>query len=327
MKPHLIVQNLKVWFPFTDRSAKRLFGGAKKYVRAVDGVSFTIQRGEIFCLVGESGCGKSTTGNAILRLVPATEGSVDYNGVDILALQAHQFSSYRSKLQKIFQDPYGSLNPRQKILDVVGEPLVIHKRVENEEDKRERVLNALEAAGLTPPALFIDKYPHQVSGGQRQRVVIASAIALNPEFIVADEPVSMLDVSIRAGIIKLLLEMQREAGLSYLFITHDLSLAWMICNRIAVMYLGQIVEIGLPDTIIHQPSHPYTRALASVIPVPDASAGRRKIILEGDIPSPVDIPEGCRFYSRCYERIPECQQTAPELRKCAPDHWVACIKA
>jgi len=324
VKPHLMVQDLKVWFPFTDRSVKRLFGGGKKYVRAVDGISFTIHRGEIFCLVGESGCGKSTTGNAILRLVAATEGIVEYNGVDILSLPPHRFADYRPKLQKIFQDPYGSLNPRQKILDVVGEPLVIHKRVENEEDKRERVLNALEAAGLTPPALFIDKYPHQVSGGQRQRVVIAGTIALNPEFIVADEPVSMLDVSIRAGIIKLLLDMQREAGLSYLFITHDLSLAWMICNRIAVMYLGRIVEIGPPDTIIHQASHPYTRALASVIPVPDASAARRKIILEGDIPSPVDIPDGCRFYSRCYERIPECRQTAPELRECAPGHWVAC---
>ena len=324
---HLLVNDLKVWFPLTGRSGGALFGGREKYVKAVDGVSFSIDKGEIFCLVGESGCGKSTTGNAMLRLVEATGGEVEYGGVDILSVSPRQFSSYRPKLQKIFQDPYGSLNPRQKIVDVIGEPLVIHNRVHSEEEKRALVLKALEGAGLTPAETYIDKYPHQISGGQRQRVIIAGAIALEPEFIVADEPVSMLDVSVRAGIIKLLLEMREQSGLSYLFITHDLSLAWMICDRIAVMYLGKIVEIGTADTIIQNPRHPYTRALSSVIPVPDPETTRRKIILEGDIPNPVDIPSGCRFHPRCYECGRDCRDVEPELKEYRPGHWVSCLYA
>ncbi len=318
------INNLKVWFPAQENFFRNLSSSENRYVKAVDGVSFSIRSGEIFCLVGESGCGKTTTGNAILRLEEPTSGQVIYNDVDLLSLSRKEFTRYRSTFQKIFQDPFGSLNPRQKILDIISEPLLVHRLAISPQDRKERVLKALEDAGLTPPDAFLHYYPHQISGGQRQRVVIASALALDPKFIVADEPVSMLDVSIRANILKLLIDLRDKKHLTFLFITHDLSLAWAICDRIAVMYLGKIIEIGSADTIIHEPKHPYTRALSSVIPIPDPASRKDKIILEGDIPNPINIPSGCRFHPRCNQKRAQCAYDSPELQECGSEHWVAC---
>lgn len=319
------VKALKVWFPVKQGLFQSLYGRKEEYVRAVDDVSFTINEGEIFCLAGESGCGKTTTGKSIIRLVDPTAGSVFYSGVDLLSLSKNQLRSYRKKLQIVFQDPFGALNPRQKVKDIVGEPLKVHELVSGRKEQAEKIRDALSNAGLNPPEKFTERYPHELSGGERQRVVIASALALSPEFIVADEPVSMLDVSVRAEILKLLLHLKDQEGLTYLFITHDLSLAWMISDRIAIMYLGKIMELGSADSVIQRPLNPYTQALVSVIPIPDPAAKRReKLILEGDPPDPINIPSGCRFRPRCSHVQEICYLEEPPLQEILNDHWVAC---
>jgi oligopeptide/dipeptide ABC transporter ATP-binding protein len=319
------VKALKVWFPVKQGFIQSLFRRKEEYIKAVDDVSFSINEGEIFCLAGESGCGKTTTGKSIIRLVEPTSGKIIYSNVNLLNLSKDQLRSYRKKFQIVLQDPFGSLNPRQKIKDIVGEPLKVHGLVHDRKTRTQKVKDALSNAGLNPPDKFKERYPHELSGGERQRVVIASALALSPDFIVADEPVSMLDVSVRAEILKLLLHLKDKEGLTYLFITHDLSLAWMISDRIAIMYLGKIMEIGPSDDVIQRPLNPYTKALVSVIPIPDPVAKRRKkVILEGDPPDPINIPSGCRFRPRCSQVQEICSLEEPLLHEVYKNHWTAC---
>lgn len=370
-EPLLKVQDLKVWFPVRQGFFESLVSKEQRYVKAVDGVSFTIQRGEVFCLVGESGCGKTTTGKAILRLVEPTGGDVIYGappaimgeyealrvrfdeilqlrklaktsdnggkagGPDQFASEVAQIRSrvrqirnqhgvnfaekakmkqLRRRLQIIFQDPYESLNPKMSIYDIVAEPLVVNHLTHSESEKEARVSKALDDAGLRPPKDFMWRYPHEVSGGQRQRVGIAGALVLEPNFLVADEPVSMLDVSIRTEILKLMLDLREKRGLTYLFITHDLSVAWVLSDRIAIMYLGKIVELGPTDTVIKHPQHPYTKSLISVIPVPDPTMIEEKVILKGERPDPTDIPYGCRFHPRCPVAVADCGWEGRDLR-------------
>lgn len=325
MPPLIVVDDLKVWYPLRTGLLASLMGREQRYVRAVDGVSFEVQRGEIFSLAGESGCGKTTTGKALLRLVQPTAGSVKYAGADILSLPDKALKAYRRKLQMIFQDPYGSLNPRQTVKEIVSEPLKVHGLAHNREELGERVNQALVDAGLTPVDRFLNRYPHELSGGQQQRVAIAGALVLEPDFIVADEPVSMLDVSIRSEILRLMIRLRDTAYLTYLFITHDLSLAWTISDRIGIMYLGRLVEIGAADDVVHRPLHPYTRALISVVPSPEPKArSRERTILRGDPPNPVEIPSGCRFHPRCPIAESRCKVEVPELREIRSGHYAAC---
>ena len=298
-------------------------------VKAVDGLSFDIRKGEVLAVVGESGCGKTTLGKAITRLLEATAGSVSFAGEDLLAVRGEALRKMCRRFQTIFQDPYESLNPRQSIFDIVAEPLIIHRQAGTQDELRGKVLRALEAAGLHPADEIAQRYPHNLSGGQRQRVSIAAAMVLEPEFIVADEPVSMLDVSIRAEILRLMLELRTRNHLTYLFITHDLSLAWMIADRIMVLYLGKLVELGTADEVIHAPRHPYTQALVSVIPVPDPEARAARILLTGETPSPIDVPAGCRFRPRCwrYQAMGGpacCQEQEPALSESGNGHLAAC---
>ena len=316
----LDVQDLKVWFP----ARKSLLSKAKSYVRAVDGVSFEIRRGEIFCLVGESGCGKTTVANTLLGLVKATSGSAILNDMDLINLPKEERRDFRRNTQMIFQDPYESLNPHMTIFDIVAEPLEVNHLADNPDEKESRVTESLTAVGLNPPQPFLDRYPHQLSGGQRQRVAIAAALVLKPALIVADEPVSMLDISVRAGILKLMLDLRNEFHLTYLFITHDLATARNFVDRVAVMYLGRIVEMGETKSVIDTPLHPYTKALISVVPVPDPKARRQKTLLAGEIPSPIEIPLGCRFHTRCPIARESCSKQEPELKEVRPGHWVAC---
>jgi oligopeptide/dipeptide ABC transporter ATP-binding protein len=316
----LDVHELKVWFP----AKKSLLSKTNQYVRAVDGVSFDIKHGEIFCLVGESGCGKTTVANTLLGLVKATAGSVVLNNMNLLNLPKDQRIDYRRNTQMIFQDPYESLNPHMTIFDIVAEPLEVNHLARDPDEKDSRVKESLKAVGLNPPQAYLDHYPHQLSGGQRQRVAIAAALVLRPSLIVADEPVSMLDISVRAGILKLMLELRNQFNLTYLFITHDLATARNFVDRIAVMYLGKIVEMGDAKSVIETPLHPYTKALISVVPVPDPKAKKQKTLLAGEIPSPVDIPSGCRFHTRCPIARESCSEREPELQELKPSHYVAC---
>jgi oligopeptide transport system ATP-binding protein len=314
------IKNLKKHFPITQGLLRRAAG----QVRAVDDVSLNIRKGETLGLVGESGCGKSTLGRTILNLYKPTEGQVLFQGNDLTTLSGPDLRKMRSHMQIIFQDPYSSLNPRMTVEAIVGEPLVIHKVV-NGKDLRKRVENLLERVGLNP--LLGTRYPHEFSGGQRQRIGIARALALNPSFIVADEPISALDVSIQAQVVNLLEDLQDEFNLTYLFITHDLSMVRYICDRVAVMYLGKIVELGPVDEIYDNPQHPYTQALLSAVPVPDpvVEDKRQRIILEGDVPSPAHPPEGCNFNTRCPLAFDRCFKEEPELKKLLPEHRISCF--
>jgi oligopeptide transport system ATP-binding protein len=318
------VENLKVYFPIRAGIFKTVQGT----VKAVDDITFEVRRGETLGLVGESGCGKSTTGRAMIRLREPTSGSVKFDGVDLTTLKSQPLRRLRRRMQIIFQDPYGSLDPRMTVGSIISEPLDTHKLAKGEA-KRERVAELLKIVGLDPT--YVNRYPHEFSGGQRQRIGVARALAVEPEFIVCDEPISALDVSIQAQVLNLLTDLRDRLGLTYLFIAHDLSVVKHISDRVAVMYLGKIVEIGPPDTIYAGPGHPYTRALLSAVPVPDpvSERRRRRVILTGDVPSPVNPPSGCRFHTRCwlYENLgkPEnCRTIDPPLREVGPDQKAAC---
>jgi oligopeptide transport system ATP-binding protein len=314
------VENLVKHFPITRGIVFQRQVGA---VRAVDDISFTIRRGETLGLVGESGCGKSTTGRTIIQLYQPTSGKVFYDGKDLTDASNEEIRRYRRDMQIIFQDPYASLNPRMTVGGIVAEPLEVH-RIGTRKERRERVENLLELVGLNP--YFINRYPHEFSGGQRQRIGVARALALQPEFIVCDEPIAALDVSIQAQVVNLLEELQDRMGLTYLFIAHDLSMVRHIADRTAVMYLGKIVELADRDELYGHPQHPYAKALLSAVPIPNPAKERerRRIILEGDVPSPANPPSGCNFHPRCPIAEEICQQEDPEWREISDDHWVAC---
>ena len=321
-KPLISIRDLKVHFDLGGGGAlDKLIGGQpeKRVVKAVDGVSLDIFRRETLGLVGESGCGKSTLGRAILRLTEPTSGQVFYGERDLAHLSARQLREERRHLQIIFQDPYASLNPRMKVGDIVAEPLIIHKQGSpRPSDRLDEVAGLLKRVGLDPD--YMNRYPHEFSGGQRQRIGVARALALNPKLIVADEPVSALDVSVQAQVVNLLQELQEEFKLTYLFISHGLAVVEHISTRVAVMYLGRIVEIADAAELYARPLHPYTQALLSAIPVPDPRQKRKRIILQGDVPTPINPPSGCRFRTRCPLAIEECAQIDPDLREVSPGH-------
>jgi len=319
----VVVKNLKKWFPIRAG----LFARTKRrYVRAVDGVSFSIKRGEIFCLAGESGCGKTTTGRTILRLEEPTSGEVLFEGKNVFTLDKKELKKFRREAQIIFQDPYESLDPRMTVFDTIAEGLEIHKIGNSHSERMEIVAKALEDVGLTPVEEFIYRYPHELSGGQRQRVAIASAMVLNPKFIVADEPVSMLDMSTRGAIINLLMNLKKNMMLTFLFITHDLALMKYISDRIAIMYLGKIVEKGPSVELIDNPYHPYSQALISAVPSPNPDVGIGDINIKGDISASLEVSEGCRFAPRCPYASKKCLKNEPELIEVAKNRYVACHK-
>src|SRR6184192_666248 len=305
-KPLLDVENLRVYYPVRGSLIQKIFQREKLSVHAVDGVSFTLKPGEIFGLVGESGCGKTTTGRAVLRLVDSTSGSIKFEGMNITTLKEERLRLLRTRMQIIFQDPHASLNPAMSIGRAIGHPLKIHGLAWREEDVKKEVLVAMREVGLTPEEQLYDMYPSDVSGGQKQRAVIARAMILKPQLIVADEPVAMLDMSIRAKVLGLMLDLKRRYGPTYLFITHDLATAKFICDRIAIMYLGRIVEMGPSKAIYADPKHPYTRALLEAVPVPDPTRRGRKVLPRGEVPDAVHPPAGCRFHPRCPVAMPTC---------------------
>lgn len=313
----LEVKNLKKWFPIHSG----LFSGAKSFVKAVNGVSFTVEKGETLGVVGESGCGKSTMGRSVLRLIQPTEGEIFLEGEDLMKLSAKELRIKRKEMQVIFQDPYASLDPRMTVGDIIGEPLDIQLSLTTSE-RTERILEAMEMAGLNTK--FINRYPHEFSGGQRQRIGIARAIILKPKLLVCDEPVSALDVSIQAQVINLMKELQRRLGIAYIFISHDLSVIRHISDRIMVMYLGNVVEIAQKNDLYINPAHPYTIALLSAIPTLDRNEKKDKIILQGDLPSPANPPSGCCFHTRCYMAQDICSQKEPKMKDLGNGHFCAC---
>ncbi|MDR9853720.1 dipeptide ABC transporter ATP-binding protein [Paenibacillus sp. VCA1] len=316
-EPLIEVRNLKKYFPITGGVFQRTVG----HVKAVDDVSFDIQRGESFGLVGESGCGKSTIGRTILRLHEKTAGEIKFKGQDLFGLPKNKLRELRPELQIVFQDPFSSLNPRIKVGEAIGEALLEHGLIDRKKLK-EKVVETLEICGLA--SYHYDRFPHEFSGGQRQRIGIARALILNPDFIVADEPVSALDVSIQAQIINLLSDLQKERQLTYLFISHDLSVVEHLCDRIGVMYLGSMVEMADKKALFANPLHPYTKALLSAIPIPDPTLRRERIVLQGDIPSPANPPSGCKFHTRCPMASDICKKENPVFREAEPNHFVAC---
>jgi len=314
------VKGLKMYFPITQGI---IFQRRVGDIRAVDGISFNVRRRETLGLVGESGCGKSTTGRAILQLYRPTAGDVEFDGQSLVKMKGEPLRRMRRRMQMIFQDPYASLNPRMTVGNIIGEPLDVHNIMSSRE-RRERVQELLQIVGLNP--YFVNRYPHEFSGGQRQRIGVARALAVRPEFIVCDEPISALDVSIQAQIINLLEELQEEFGLTYLFIAHDLSVVRHISDRVAVMYLGKLVELTDRATLYENPLHPYTKALLSAVPIPDpvVEDQRRRTILKGEVPSPANPPSGCNFHTRCPSKLPVCDQVDPEWQDVGGEHWVAC---
>ena len=317
--PLLEVQNLKVHFPVKHG----VFSRARESVKAVDDVSFSIAPGETLGLVGESGCGKTTLGRAIVRLIEPTAGSVRFEGEDLARMSGTALRALRRKLQMIFQDPYGSLNPRMTVENIIGEALDIHGLAENRSARAKRVAELLKAVGLD--AAYAQRYPHEFSGGQRQRIGIARALAVEPKLIVCDEPVSALDVSVQAQIINLLQDLQQERGIAYLFIAHDLAVVEHISHRVMVMYLGKVVELAEAKTLLRAPKHPYTQALISAVPEVDPDTKRKRIVLPGDVPSPIHPPNGCPFHPRCpLAERPRCATQPPESREVTPRHWASC---
>jgi oligopeptide transport system ATP-binding protein len=319
----LEVRNLKKYFPVTEGIVMHKTIGN---VKAVDDVSFSIARGETLGLVGESGCGKTTTGRCILQLERPTAGEIVFEGVNLEQLDAKALVPVRQKIQVIFQDPYSSLNPRMKIGSIIGEPMRVHGVQPDANKRAQRVAELLSICGLNPR--FADRYPHEMSGGQRQRVGIARALALNPDFIICDEAVSALDVSIQAQVINLLEDLREEFDLTYLFIAHDLSVVHHLCSRVAVMYLGKVVEIAESDELFDNPLHPYTQALLSAVPIPDPDVElqRQRQTLQGEVPSPMNPPPGCVFHPRCTLAVDSCRAEIPSLRELKPGHWVACTE-
>jgi oligopeptide/dipeptide ABC transporter ATP-binding protein len=313
----LIVKNLKKYYPITGG----VFGREVGVVKAVDDVSFTVKKGETLGLVGESGCGKSTTGRSLLRLIEPTAGEVIFEGTNVTALKPEEMRKMRRDMQIVFQDPFASLNPRHNVEKILEEPLIVHG-VKDAGERKRRVREMLEVVGLS--SYHAQRYPHQFSGGQRQRIGIARALMLNPKLIVADEPVSALDVSIQSQVLNLMQDLQRELGLTYLFIAHDLSVVRHISDRVGVMYLGRIVELTSSEQLYRNPLHPYTQALLSAVPTPDPDAKRERIILQGDLPSPANPPSGCTFHTRCPQATDECRAVRPEFRDVGGGHYVAC---
>jgi peptide/nickel transport system ATP-binding protein len=320
----LTVTNLKKYFPVEKGFLDRLLTSQKSFVHAVDDVSFSVNRGDILGLVGESGSGKSTTGRLCLKLIEPTTGSIMFEGVDLAKLHGEDLRRFRKNMQLIFQDPMSSLSPRIRVGDAVKHALSF-QGVGTASEQTERTRAILERVGLKPWSNFYDRYPHQLSGGQRQRVVIARALVLNPKFVVADEPIAMVDVSVRAQILELMLELKKEFDLTYLFITHDLAMANYVCHSIAIMYLGKIVEAGSKEDVFGRPLHPYTLALLSSIPVPDPKAKLQRIIPKGEIPSPINPPKGCRFHPRCPYAQDICSEREPQLEEIKPQRYAACF--
>ena len=318
----LEVKNLKKYF---QAGRPGWFSRQEDFVHAVDDVDLQLRRGEVIALVGESGCGKSTLALTLMGLEVATEGSIFFEGKDITRVSDRERKALRQRIQMVFQDPYESLNPTQTIEEIVSEPLVVHGLALKPNERKERVIRALEDSGLKPAEDYLQRYPHQLSGGQRQRVVIAGALVLEPHLLLADEPVSMLDVSIRAEIINLLADLRRTRGISVIFITHDLGTVGYFADRVAVMYLGRIVEIGSMREVLKDPKHPYTQALLSVIPVPNPRMRRKRMILQGETPNPIDLPSGCRFHPRCPVVIDVCKVSDPALMPVTDTHEAACL--
>ncbi|RIK28775.1 MAG: peptide ABC transporter substrate-binding protein [Anaerolineae bacterium] len=318
----LEVKDLKKYF---KAGRPGWFSRAENFIHAVDDVSLQLKRGEVIALVGESGCGKSTLSLTLMGLEEATEGTILFEGSDITHLKDRERKKIRQRIQMVFQDPYESLNPTQTIEEIVSEPLVVHGLTPSQDERRERVRRALEDAGLKPAESYMYRFPHQLSGGQRQRVVIASALVLEPHLLLADEPVSMLDVSIRAEIINLLADLRESRGISVIFITHDLGTVGYFADRVAVMYLGRIVEIGTMSEVLESPQHPYTQALLSVIPVPNPRLRKKRVILQGETPNPIDLPSGCRFHPRCPVAFDRCKSEDPQLTERSKTHRAACL--
>ena len=317
------VRNLKMHFPVTEGA---LVTRVVAHVKAVDGLSFDIRKGETLGLVGESGCGKTTTGRCILQLEQPTDGEIWFDGQELNSLNKAQMRPLRQRIQVIFQDPYSSLNPRMKIGDIIAEPMMVHGIISDSAGRAERAKELLGLCGLNPN--FADRYPHEMSGGQRQRVGIARALAVNPEFIICDEAVSALDVSIQAQVINLLEDLRDEFDLTYLFISHDLSVVHHLCHRVAVMYLGHMVELAETEELFRNPLHPYTKALLEAVPIPDPTVekAREHQIIKGEIPSPINPPSGCVFHPRCPIAVDGCKASMPEFREVTPGHWVACTE-